>query len=551
MRKLISLSMAMLKNTFSFVDQGKRKKTNQWIQWAFGIFLLISLGPSLLGLHWLTVEGVRLLQTMNQEGVIIALLFSAIALLIFFFGIFLVPAVYYFSKDIETLLALPLKAYEILSSKLLVTLVYEYLFASFIFIPVITGYIRVMNPSWLFYVMSFVIFLTLPLVPLIFASIIIMLIMWLVPFAKNRDLFNMISGFIALGVAIWFNFAFGGIAQISEGQLLEFLISGNNSLLAIFRYFIPNLPFAIQAVVSVSVLDFIIYLAITIAIYCGFLGLGQIVYFRGIIGINETSARRKNLTLTHFSKETRSSKAIISYLLKELRLLFRTPIYMLNCVSINILLPILLIAPLLFVPSGAEEIRLMIESIPWSDPFIYSLVAAFGTAVGLVMGSVNMISSTAISREGQHVYFMKMIPMSYTDQIHAKTWSGILLSWTGIVITILVAAIFLQAPWFIAMLFIMFSLVGSVFINYVSIIVDVLRPKLIWETEQAAVKQNMNFIFTMLPAMGLSYLIGWSVFRFQFDFRIYAPTTFMILVAGTWAVVFLAEWISEKRFPEM
>jgi len=35
-------------------------------------------------------------------------------------------------------------------------------------------------------------------------------------------------------------------------------------------------------------------------------------------------------------------------------------------------------------------------------------------------------------------------------------------------------------------------------------LVDIFHPKLVWEQEAVAVKQNINALFTMLPAFGFS-----------------------------------------------
>ena len=261
MRKLKSLVLAMLKNTFNMVDQGKRKKSSKILLYGFAILMIVAFLPTLAMLHFLTMDAVALLAPYQQSGIIIALLFNALALMIFFFGIFLIPAVFYFSKDIETLLALPLKPVDIILSKFAVTLIYEYLTLAIFFIPVISGYARAVNPDILFYVFVVIVFLILPIVPLILAGLIIMLIMWLIPFAKNRDLFNMLSGGIALVLALWLNYALAGLATFTEGDLLKMLVEGNNSMIAIFRSIIPNIPFAISAVVNSDFVQLLISLA--------------------------------------------------------------------------------------------------------------------------------------------------------------------------------------------------------------------------------------------------------------------------------------------------
>lgn len=550
MRKLKSLVLAMLKNTFNMVDQGKRKKSSKILLYGFAILMIVAFLPTLAMLHFLTMDAVALLAPYQQSGVVVALLFNALALMIFFFGIFLIPAVFYFSRDIETLLALPLKPVDIILSKFAVTLIYEYLTLALFFIPVISGYARAVNPDMLFYVYVVIVFLILPIVPLILAGLIIMLIMWLIPFAKNRDLFNMLSGGIALVFALWLNYALAGLATFTEGDLLKMLVEGNNSMIAIFRSIIPNIPFAISAVVNSDLVQMLISLAITTAILVAFLLLSQILYFRGVIGINETASSRRQLSSKDFSNSTRSQKAIVTYLLKELRLLFRTPIYLMNCVSVNVLIPVLFIIMTAAFPEE-EDIFAMILTIPWDNVLAISLASAFGVAFGLVMGSMNMVSATAISREGQHVYFMKMIPMEMMDQLHAKSLSGFLLSMLALILTVIPAGYFLKAPWYILAIFTVMAIIASLFINYLSIIVDVIHPKLVWETEQAAVKQNINFIFTMLPSFGLSYLLVWLALTFKFDYRIFAPAAFLIMVALTLITIKATQMVARVRFDEI
>ena len=547
MAKLLSLSTAMLKNTFSLVDQGRKRKTNRWISIGFTLILVVALLPTVASFFMLTSDGIELLLPLNQEGVILGLLLNAVPLLIFFFALFLVPAIYYFSKDIETLLALPLRPYEILGSKLFVSLIYEYLTISFFFVPVIAAYMYIMQPAVGFYLFSILLFLTLPLVPLIFASVIMMVIMWLVPFAKNRDFFNMISGFLALGVGLWVNMQVGGLESITEGQLVAFLVEGNNSLLQTFKFIFPNIPFALNALLQGSVVDALIYLAITSAIVLGFLSLGQLLYFRGIIGINETSSSRKILSEANLTRSTRSSKAIVSYTMKELKLLFKTPIYLLNCVSINFLLPILFL-PLFTMSSGAEDIQAILAMIDFNSPTTITVAIGLGIAVGLTMGSINMISATAISREGQFFYFMKMIPMSYRDQLNAKAASGIILSLSGILFTIIFAGSYLKLPFYLIFILLFFAIMATLFINYISLLVDVLRPKLVWESEQAAVKQNMNFLFTMIPSMGLSFLIGYVVINYPSSPFLFGTISLVVLVVATLTLVQSLPRIAEHRF---
>ena len=63
--------------------------------------------------------------------IIISLLLSLLSTLSFVSAIFLIPAVFYFSKDVELLLSYPLKPHIIVGAKLLISVIYEYIFVFF------------------------------------------------------------------------------------------------------------------------------------------------------------------------------------------------------------------------------------------------------------------------------------------------------------------------------------------------------------------------------------------------------------------------------------
>lgn len=493
----------MLKNTFNLLDgRTKRSKLNKFM----GLFLIVAFMPTLYSLYMLAKEGMYMLLPLQQEGLVLSLLFIALSSVTFFMSIFLVPAVYYFSKDSETLLALPLKPEEIVLSKFCLSVVYEYLTTFLLAIPVLVAYIQVMNPDVFFYVKVLIILLLSPVVPLAFGAVIIMVIMAFVPFFKNRDLFNYASGFLALAFAIGINMVVGGTASLSQEKLLAMLTEGNNSLLAIFKFMFPNLPFAIQSLVDGSWLSFILFLVITALVVFVFLTISKIVYFIGIIGVNETAAGRKQLNLKAYQKETSTKGALMSYFLKEMRLMIRTPIYLLNNIATAFILPIIFMVSIGSSVSGEEEFSAFIKSIDWTNPDLLLIVSFAGLALGLMMSTLNLITPTALSREGSNIFFMKYIPMSYVKQIQAKIMSGLVVSFFGILFSLVAAVFLLKMHPIVIILILVMSIQGMIFMNYLGMIVDLIRPKLVWEQEAAAVKQNLNAAFTMIPAFALSFL---------------------------------------------
>jgi len=151
---------------------------------------------------------------------------------------------------------------------------------------------------------------------------------------------------------------------------------------------------------------------------------------------------------------------------------------------------------------------------------------------------MNLITVTSLSREGTNIYFMKLIPMSYVKQIQAKILSGVVVSMVGILFMLVPAWIFFKIQFHLIFFAFIASILGMIFMNYLGMIVDLIHPKLVWEQETAAVKNNLNSVFTMLPAFGVSFGI---FFLIQF-----IPNTIgsvllflvLLLVLDLWIVQF-------------
>ena len=514
MTKYLSLTKALFKNSFSFIDQGKQKSSKKIIGFVLFAFIVVSLLPSLFGLYTITNFLLDQLVTMDQTGVLLALTFQGAGLIIFFFAVFLIPAIFYFSKDIEHLLSLPLKPVEIIGAKFTVTYVYETALMLFLLSPVIIAYITKI-PLNVFQLLSlFVVVLSIPLLPLILAAILVMVVMCLVPLFKNRDLFNMLSGLIVLAIALWVNFAMGGLVEnLTQQQLIDFIIEGNDSLISMFKFIFFTYPFGLEAILNSSVIQFLLYVGLTFITLSIFLIFSNIIYFKGVLGINETASSRKGLTDKQLRSASSLKPSFIRYLYKEIILLVRTPVYFLNCVSIQFLLPILLLASYIGVPSQQEALKQQLSLIDFTHPTIVMIVLILSIAFGLIIGSVNMISTTAISREGQNIYFMKIIPMNMMSQLNAKVASGISLSLIGLLVTYGIVLLNISLPLQLIVASLVLAIVAIVFINYFGLLIDVLKPKLVWESEQAAVKQNINSVFTMIPSMAIGGLLGYLAIK--------------------------------------
>ncbi len=506
MNKFFALVKVLLKNTGEALVQKDKKKLPKTI----ALLVLIAVGflPMVAAFVAMAASSYNSLVQMNQEGYILVMGVSAASLIVFLFGIFYVMSTFYFSLDIEKLLPLPLKPSTILGAKFTVVVIYEYLTEIVLVLPIMITFGVMSKAGIVYYLYSLIIFLTLPVVPLVIASFISMIIMRFTPFAKNKDVFNTVAGVMGLFIAIGLNLFFQRMGANNQNpeHMMQLLMQGDNSLINTMSNIIPSAKLAVNALVFSSstkgLVNMLLFLVVTIASLAILLILGEALYFKGVIGITQSSSKRKKLSAEEFEENTAQSSVLKSYVLKELRILFRTPAYFMNCVLMNFLFPVILMIPVFSQPEmlnsiGTVKAALNAESLPG-----YIIAIAFG--VMMFISVANPTACTAISREGQNIFVCKYLPISYKKQIIAKAVSAILLNFIGMALIIITAMVILIPPVYLLLQVVVIAVLINIFDAFLGILVDLSFPKLQWDTEQRAVKQNMNVIIVML----LGFVIG-------------------------------------------
>ncbi len=495
MIKIFKISLILMKS-FGDSIKGKNDKSKRIKTILMYLLIGVALLPTAFMIGLAAFGVTNILNQYGQAALVLGLGMTIVSMIVFFFGIFYVLSVFYYSKDVETLLPLPLSPGQIVGAKFLVTLFFEYLTELIIFVPIAIGYGIAMKAGLWFYFSAVVVFLLLPVAPLALAGIIDVFIMAFTTFAKNKDRFKMFSGIIGIVIALGFNFLIQKTtASYSDPEALKTLLAqGNNSMLATLSNLFPTNRLASLALVNESIIGFaylIAFLLIMAAFFGLFYYLSSKLYFKGAIGINESSADRKKLGKKDFEKQTRTLGSLMACLQKEVRLLYRHPGYFVNCVLLNFLFPFILILPIL--AGGGDQAKEMknLYASGASNLGIIFLVAAFIT-------SSNSIASSAISREGRLLYLSKYIPVSPRVQLEAKLLSSLIFGVIASVMLMVVMLIFFEISIIYFALGLIVSILATVFTSLVGLLIDIANPKLNWDNDLKAVKQNMNVLLVML-----------------------------------------------------
>lgn len=534
MNKFWTLTKVLLKTSGENFPRLKGKKTGK----VKNVFLIALIGLAFLPLVIITAGLIAnlydALLPIGQEGLALALGIGLVAISIFFLGIFYVAGVFYFARDIESLLPLPLSASEILGAKLIVTLAYEYLTELVVLLPILIVYGFKSKGGVLYYLYGGIIFLVLPVIALVPAALLNMIILGFTNLAKNKDRFRVVGGVIAIFLGLGLNIILQKFAGFTGNpqKLQQMFLEGNNSFVGLVARLFPGARFAALALIKSRTVAGLLNLFLFVLVCVGFLLLyfiiGQLLYSRGVVGSSEAPSGRKGLTFTQLGNNVRQNSALKSATLKELKILFRTPIFFLNCVLMNFLWPAFLLIPLLTQPEMFKYFHLLECLI--KDERMGGIVLSVTFAFSLFLSATNGITASSISREGQNLFINKCLPLNYKTQLLSKVLSGIILSSTGILILAVTVFIFTRLPLQLLFLLLVVGFLAIIFPCLLGILIDLNFPKLDWDNEQKAVKQNFNVILNLLLSLALAGV--WILLAVKFRIGFTAMLLLIILISA-------------------
>ncbi|MDO5556204.1 MAG: hypothetical protein Q4G09_06260 [Clostridia bacterium] len=518
--KIVSLTKIFLKNSFQNTKLNTKTKNNKIANTVLYMFLFIYIASIVGAFSYKIISD---LVAIKQEAVFLGLFFFIIAAFIMFQSIFSCMNVFYFSKDIEFVLPLPLSAKEILIAKFNVILITEYIMELMIGIVPLAIYGILTGAGILYYITAIIFLIIFPILPLLLISFLVMLVMCFGKLTKKKDSFQVIATIIIIVFAMGISMLSSNTSEITDEQMMQNILNANGMVTIIQDYFITLKP-TINALTTNNIITILLettkVIGITFVAYLIFILLGQKLYFKGAIG-NLVGGKTKTNKKINIERAYNQKKVGNSYVKKELKILFRNPTFFTQCVLPPILMPILFIGIFLFAGNNDAEAQLDLNSIFSSN--IYSTITVC-VLIGVTQffNMMIYISATAISRDGGNAIFTKYIPISLYKQFIYKAMPNVILS-AVTVFTVLAMYFYIIPQTSIIFLIAVFiiSVILNIIHSYIGLIVDLKRPKLEWDTEYAVVKQNMNLVFPMgfaLITIGIIALLG--VLLYRLDYKI-------------------------------
>jgi ABC-2 type transport system permease protein len=507
MKRFLTLVRAGLKSNFGLSVLRHRlfkEKKDRWLVPLVGVAFLGVL-PSVYGLILLVQNIYLALKPLGQERALLTLGIMGGQLFILLFGLYYVISAFYFSRDLEFLIPLPLKPFEVIASKFAVIMANEYLTVMAIVLPVLIGYGVLARGGLSYWTNGVLVYLFLPVIPLAAVSILVVLMMRFVNLSRKKDALILAGSvlLIAVGMSLQFLLGRSGRGGLAGGAMTSFFTSPNSLLNRVGARFPPSI-WATKAIAggfsASGLLNLALFAGTSLLLFAAILLLSEKLFYRGLVGLGEVSGRRRLLSRAQMSQRISSGRnPVRAIFAREWRIMNRTPIFLLNGTLIIVIVPVLFVL-MARAGSGRGDAGAILKIMTSANPLFVILAAA---AFMIVCGSLNGTSSSTFSREGSQFWISQVIPVSPREQVAAKFLHSYLLALLGTVTASAVAVWLLHLKAAHVAAAAGLSLVAGVLLTSVGMMIDLARPLLDWTNPQKAIKQNLNVLLAMCADIGI------------------------------------------------
>jgi len=550
MRRLLALLRTGLRQNFALAllkHKVLKERKDIWLVLLAAIGLL-SLLPVLWGYVTLLRHIFSILKPMNQETALLTLAILAGQFLILVFGLFYVLSAFYFARDLEFLVSLPARPFEVIGAKFGVILVNEYLTVLFVVAPVFVVYGILAGKPIGYWPLAAIVFLLLPVMPLALAGLLVMAMMRLVNVSRKKD-FLILAGSLTL-MTITIFLQLGLASNRNPDELMKFFTAPDGLVRLVGEKFPPCI-WASRALAegssSVGLVSLVLFVGVSIGVLLLLLLAAEKLFYRGLIGLSEMAARRKKLSkgamAKGFSRVRGSGQAIV---LREWRLMNRTPIFLLNGILSVILVPVMIF---FMVRSESGSMTTGILKILGSGNRTAGIL--FAAVFFIACGCLNGTASSTFSREGKNFWISKVIPVAPARQVMGKFLHSYLVAVLGTLGGSLAARFALGLGWQIILPAALLALTAGVLFTAVNMAIDLARPLLTWTNPQRAIKQNLNVVLAMALDAGIVfafYYLAQFLRQAGLDGSMLITALFVALIVLAATAVFLLARFADRRY---
>lgn len=527
-----------LQNLYIFNKDTKKINKKSTFTWLLIIAMIAITFISFKIISWLDNGG--------QSILFLKIYFPVLATIFMFQAILICTNVFFFSKDLEYILPLPIKPIELLIAKFNNVISITYGMEALFLAPPLMIFGIIAAKSIIYYLTMILVLIIFPILLIIVICIIMLFIMQLTRFIKNKDIFQilivLILSFIMTTAETYlFKSIFNDNiinVEINENDQIE-AAKLNNQILndkldRLNNYFIVVNP-CISLLTNLDIINIVIQILrlilIIIPTFFIFIFLGKILYLKNLLKniayINKNKNKKKLI-----KNKYKKNKIKKSYIKNELKKIIKNPTFFTQCVFryLFIILILLFIINLL-LPATLENFQEedLINKMGIDNFALQCMCIVIG--IIQIIFTLGNLSITAISRDGKDATVMKYIPVPLYKQFIWKNIPQILINMIAITGTVVVFAINIQN---ISILYyfavILIAMILNIINSFLMVVVDLKKPNLDWITETSPLKDNGNKLYQYVTTILIILLLIYFVRIFEdVSIKISIPSIIIIL----------------------
>ncbi len=533
MKKVISLISVLVDSHFGISTKKYtyfKKKQRLWEPAVIGggvVAVVVSLSP----LYYLLMKNMfdQYVQ-MGLENLFITTSVLLTGFLGFFFGIFFMTNALFFSKDMRTLVPLPLSPSEVITGKMFIVFLDQMFISLALLLPPLIYFGVRMELGIHYWIYAAVVFLLSQVIPVTFIGLILLPLSRYIKINRYRDfLVFFISAIILVGVLVFVGFMGRVEGNGLTPEEISQVLADPDALISRISLLYPPGLIAVRALTSGASTGFlwtVLFVFMNFGAFALLIFLGKKLYYHTYSELQESFASRKQFKegelATFLSKHETPLKALIR---REWRYFLRVPSFAVNGLSSVIILPALLL--IMTGASGSDQVQQILTILEGASGF----VVPAGVLVAVLAGSLSTLASSVFSREGKLFRELKALPISVKQVVMAKIMQITTVSLIGPAATVIALFVLFRISLFEGIAIILTSMVCITFLNFIQFLIDVSRPVLDWDNPHKAMKQNLNVAFSLPVIFGFVVGAGYLGYRLS-DLLSPLEMTLVLLVTG-------------------
>lgn len=407
----------------------------------------------------------------------------------------------YFNNDIKILLRLPLSHRTIFQSKIL-KLSWDALFFSlFLTFPVVWKYGTTLGKGIGFYVKAVIGVFPLSLITIsVMTFVIVFLMAYINRFEKAKTFLQFLGMLLLLALSLGLQIiirkvaAVGSVSTIAEltSGLLERMYLGFPYLKLLMKSLTTNGIESVLYLIALLFISFILFLSVST--------VGSKCMVQGVLSNQMSSTKKRKLNV---SKDYQMRSVSFELALKEIREIFKVPMYFFNIGIFGVLFPVLLfLGPMLNggmsisdLSEGGNGFLRLFHGIPAQ----FGIGLFFGMVVFTFMMAMGQSAVSSISREGKKIWQLQCLPIETKDVIHGKLLSSFFFQVLSVIPTVVLITVLLRLPMVTVLGILTAIFPVAFFLSNIGLLLDSMFPRLNWEHPQQAVKNTTS---TMIMSIG-------------------------------------------------